>query len=83
MYVWGSRYLEFIRNEYDILDNETPKIPDRNRPDNESPNQGSRYPEFRLTRPYCSFRLQPLIYFADYNSYNLTCLGTIKMHPTC
>ena len=46
MYAWGSRP-EFIRKGYKIPDNESPKIPDRNRPDNESPNYGSRYPEFR------------------------------------
>ena len=38
MYAWGSRYPELIRKGYKIPDNETPKIPDRNRPDNESPN---------------------------------------------
>jgi hypothetical protein len=38
MYIWGSRYPEFIRNEFEIPDNEAPKIPDRNCPDNESPN---------------------------------------------
>ena len=33
----GSCYPEFIRNGYGIPDNEAPKIPDRNRPDDESP----------------------------------------------
>ena len=53
----GSRYPEIIRNYSKIPDNETPEIPDRNRRVNESQNKGSRYPEFRLTRPYCTIML--------------------------
>ena len=48
-----SRYPDKYRNGLDFPDNETPYIPDRICPVNESRKQGSRYQEFRLTRPHC------------------------------
>jgi len=50
----GSHYLDKYRNGSDFLDNETPFMPDKICPVNKTPYFGSRYPEFRITRPHCT-----------------------------